>query len=946
MEYCESPAATRRFCQGLAIAIVSTFLTMTSAALGTAITGIEPAKDSLTIRCGDAVLQLQACDDCICRVRYSGSGKLTDPAVTTIVGKLPAAPFQLLETNSYVGLKTKSIEARVDRQTGAVSFVDADTGKMFLAEAADGRAKTTAQVEGQAIQGISLTFRRQPGEAVIGLGQHQEGQFNYTDTRVVLLQKNTQIGVPVLTSSAGYTLLWDNPSVTTVDASKSAIRWSSEYGETIDYYICFGPDLNQAIAGYRKLTGDAPMFGRWAWGLWQSRERYIKQEDLLSIAREYRKRRIPIDGMVQDWQYWFPQPWGSHAFGTNFPDPSRLMKELHDTNFHAIISVWAKFDHGSKNYDEMESAGNLYPPIYPNVAPAGKAKWYDAFKPDARAMYWRQINEQIGVHGWDGWWLDATEPELGGKWGEMRNLPTAAGPGYAVFNAYPLMTTAAVYEGQKARKPEVRPLILTRSAYAGQQRNGAVAWSGDIAGNWTVFRNQVPAGLNFVASGIPYWNTDTGGFFGGNPKDEGYRELFTRWFQFSAFCPMLRIHGTGPEKTLWAFDEKTNDILLTFDKLRYRLLPYIYSTAWQVTSSHASMMRPLMIDYRTDSNVYNIPDQFLFGPGLMVCPVTQPIGANLALVPPASLIDTSGKPGGLQATYYQGKNFEQEVFKRIDPTIDFDWDKIKREGVGENLRKDPIPGLVMDGFSARWDGFVQTQQAGDYTFQLRADDGMRMWIDGKLVVEDWNARNVVAKTVTLALPADSRVPLRIEYFQDRAPAIIDLRWKPPADLKPKVSTRKVYLPLGTWFDFWNGQSLAGGKTIDAEAPIERLPLFVKAGTILPMGPAVQHAGEQPHAPLEVRVYRGADGSSVLYDDAGDGYGYEKGEYATIPFTWNEQAQSLTIGIRLGRYPGMPANRQFRVVMVKPSHGVGPEVVSDADHAVDYDGSALVVKMAP
>ncbi|HSH95573.1 MAG TPA: TIM-barrel domain-containing protein, partial [Roseimicrobium sp.] len=893
-----------------------------------------------------AVLQLQACDDRVCRVRYSESGKLTDPAVTAIVGKLPAAPFQLLETNSYVGLKTKSIEARVDRETGAVSFVDTNTGKTFLAEAMDSRASITTHVEGQTVHGPSLTFIRQPGEAAIGLGQHQEGKFNYTDTRVVLLQKNTEIGVPVLTSSAGYTLLWDNPSVTTVDASKSAIKWSSEYGENIDYYICFGPDLNQAIAGYRKLTGDAPMFGRWAWGLWQSRERYVRQEDLLSIAREYRKRRIPIDGIVQDWQYWFPQPWGSHAFGTNFPDPAGLMKELHDTNFHAIISVWAKFDRGSKNYDEMESAGNLYPPIYPNVAPAGKAKWYDAFKPEARAMYWRQMNEQIGIYGWDGWWLDATEPELGGKWGELRNLPTAAGPGYAVFNAYPLMTTTAVYEGQKARKPEVRPLILTRSAYAGQQRNGAIAWSGDIRGSWDVFRKQIPAGLNFVATGIPYWNTDTGGFFGGDPNDPDYRELFTRWFQFSTFCPMLRVHGTGPHKALWLFGEETFKTLLTFDKLRYRLLPYIYSTSWQVTSSRASMMRPLLIDYPTDPKTHDIGDQFLFGPGIMACPVTQSVGGSLAVIPSTSLLNADGQPGGLSAVYYQGKNFEKEVARRVDPVIDFAWDKVKREGVGANPRTDPIPGLNMDGFSVRWQGFIQAARAGAYTIRLRADDGMRMWIDGNLVVDDWNERPSLIKAVKVDLPADKQVPIKVEYFQGVRQAEVDLRWQPPADDAKKVFTRKVYLPLGTWFDFWTGQSLAGGKTIDAEAPVERLPLFVKAGTILPMAPAMQYVGEQPHAPLEVRVYRGADGSFLLYDDAGDGYGYEKGEYATIPFTWNEQAHSLTIGIRVGRYPGMPANRQFRVVMVKPSHGVGPEDVSDADHAVDYDGSALVVKMAP
>jgi alpha-D-xyloside xylohydrolase len=902
------------------------------------LSGVERANDGVTLHFDAEVVRVQIWDARIVRVSRALSGQLTNPAVSAVIGTPRTVKYEVIDAPGFVGVKSDAVEARVDRSTGAVTFLATASGKTFLAEAPDGRSSTTTKVGDKTIHGPAQTFVRQPGEAIIGLGQHQEGHFNYTDTSVRLLQENTQIGVPVLTSSAGYTLLWDNPSVTEIDVGKTQVKWSSEFGETTDYYVCYGPDLNEAIAGYRKLTGDAPMFGRWAWGLWQSRERYVKQEDLLATAREYRTRQIPIDGMVQDWQYWFPQPWGSHAFGTNFPDPTGMVRELHDMNLHTIISVWAKFDRGSRNYDEMETAGNLYPPIYPNVYPKGESKWYDAFKPQARAMYWQQMNEQIAVHGWDGWWLDATEPELGGKWGEMRNLQTAAGPGYAVFNAYPLMTTTAVYEGQRARKPEVRPFILTRSAYAGQQRNGAVSWSGDIGGTWEVFKKQIPAGLNFVASGIPYWNTDTGGFFGGDPNDEEYRELFTRWFQFSTFCPMLRIHGTGPHKTLWAFGEKTNSILLTFDNLRYRLLPYIYSTSWQVTRNHASMMRPLMIDYHDDPGTYNVGDQFLFGPGLMVCPVTEPVGGTLSIVPPGSLIDSSGKAGGLSAVYYQGQNFEKEIARRTDPAIDFEWDKVKREGVGANPRTDPIPGLAMDHFSVRWEGFVQTRLPGAYTFRLRADDGMRMWVDGKLIIDDWNARPAAVRAASVNLPADMRVPIKIEYFQNTNPALIDLRWQVPVEQRARTFTRPVYLPAGAWFDFWTGKLFRGGQTIDADAPIERLPLFVKAGTICPMGPVVRYAGEKPDAPLEIRVYRGADGAFTLYDDAGDGYGYERGEHAIIPLTWNEQSATLTIGDRAGTYPGMQTRQQFRVVFVRDGHGAGPDVATGPDQIVEYDGT--------
>ncbi|MFT3787466.1 MAG: glycoside hydrolase family 31 protein [Tepidisphaeraceae bacterium] len=907
------------------------------------VTRMELHEDGVNVRCGTGVVRLQLWGDRIVHVQFAASGKLTPPAVSAVVGKPSPMKYEALDTPAFVGVKTPSIEVRVDRATSAVSFVDVATGKVFLAESNDGRSQSTTTVDGKTIHGPAQSFARQPGEAIIGLGQHQDGAFNYKDAHVHLQQENTKIGVPVLTSSAGYTLLWDNPAVTDVDTNAASVKWLSESGDTTDYYVCYGPDLNDAIAGYRTLTGDAPMFGRWAWGLWQSRERYVTQNDLLETAREYRTRQIPIDGIVQDWQYWFPQPWGSHAFGTNFPDPTAAVKELHDANFHTIISVWAKFDQGSKNYDELDAAGNLYPPIYPNVAPKGRAKWYDAFKPEARAMYWRQMNEQIAVHGWDGWWLDATEPELGGKWGEMRSLTTGAGPGYAVFNAYPLMTTSAVYEGQRARTPEVRPFILTRSAYAGQQRNGAVAWSGDIGGNWNVFRRQIPAGLNFVATGIPYWNTDTGGFFGGDPNDPEYRELFTRWFQFSSFCPMLRIHGTGPHKPLWAFGDETNAILLDFDKLRYRLLPYIYSTAWQVASNRASMMRPLLIDYRDDPNVHDIADQYLFGPGLMGCPVTEPIGGNLAIVPSTALLDVDGKSGGLSAVYFQGEKFEKEIARRVDAVIDFDWDKVKREGVGANARTDPIPGLKMDHFSARWEGFVQTQQAGTYTLRLRADDGMRMWLDSKLVVDDWRARAAATKTVKVVLPANARVPIKIEYFQDINPAQIELRWQPPVDDAPTVPTRKVYLPKGDWYDFWTGQKLAGGRTIDAPAPIDRIPLYVKAGTILPMGPVVQHSAENPHAPLELRVYLGADGHFTLYDDAGDGFGYERGERTTTSLTWTDATRTLTVGPRAGRYPGMPERRQFRVVVVTDRDGVG---IAESVNVktIEFDGTEQSLRL--
>ncbi len=915
----------------------------------TPVTSVQRAADGLTVHlAGGGTVQLEVWSDRTVRVRYVAAGPLPDGHSFAVVATPRASTkWDAVDASDHVGLRTAAVEARVDRRSGAVSFLDAATGRPFLSESADGgRGTTTTTVAGQAVHGTAQSFALAAGEAVYGLGQHPAGVMDYVGHTVHLQQENTDIAVPVLTSSAGYVVLWDNPSVTDVDVGQSSpgtVRWASEAGAVTDYYVCYGPDLDRAIGGYRQLTGAAPMFGRWVWGFWQSRERYQSQDQILGVAAEYRRRGIPIDGLVQDWQYWAPQPWGSHAFGPKFPDPAALMRTLHDEHVHAIISVWAKFNEGSKNHDELAQAGFLYPATIKVGPAAHTGQYYDAFNPAARATYWRQISQEIGRFGWDGYWLDATEPELSVKWGEMRGLTTAAGPGYAVYNAYPLETTGGVYQGQRADRPAERAFILTRSAYAGQQRNGAVSWSGDIQGDWATFKRQVPAGLNFVASGIPYWNTDIGGFFGGNHGDPAYGELFARWFQFGAFCPLFRVHGTGSHKEQWEFAPDVQKVLLRYDQLRYRLLPYTYSLSWDVTDAGGTMMRPLVMDFRTDPAVYKVDDQFMFGPALMACPVTDAAGGTLLVVPPSRLADRDGNPGGLSATYYQGENFEHETARRRDAAVDFQWDKVKREGVGANARTDPVPGLTMEHFSGRWEGSVQTTRGGPYRFQLKAAGGMRLWVDGKPVIDDWQApKKATAKVVTVDLPPSARVPVKVECFQSTAAPLIELRWQEPLDPAAKVFTRRVYLPAGTWRDFWTGQAIAGGRTVDVPAPVETMPLFVRDGSIVPMGPVVQYAGERPDAPLELRVYRGRDGAFVLYDDAGDGYGYEHGERATIPIAWDDAADTLTVGPRSGEYPGMPARRSFKVVWVDGRHGGGLDEAPTPDRVVDYDGSAVTV----
>jgi alpha-D-xyloside xylohydrolase len=728
---------------------------------------VQQDSRGITLTTSSLITRVEVWNEGVIRVTHRLPESAPEPASLSVIAKPAGVAWKFSEEGDDFVLATPKLQTCVDKASGVVRFFD-EKGAAVLSESTNGTSLTPASV-GSAKKTLAVrqSFVLAPDEAIYGLGQHQQGAMNYAGTSVHLQQENREVAVPVLLSSKGYCMLWDNPAVTDVDAGKTEkgrLTWSSEAGAAVDYYFSHGPEPDRAIAGYRWLTGATPMFGKWAWGFWQCRERYQSQKELLDVVAEYRKRGVPLDGIIQDWRYWDPAPWGSHKFDPKrYPDPTAMMKTLHGEGAHLIISVWAKFDAGIPNLVELEKAGAAYDSVIPYVFPKGQGKWYDPFSPEGRRIYWRQISKNIFSHGVDGWWLDASEPELSGKWGEFRDFKTAAGPGATVFNAYPLMHTTGVYQGQRAETSAKRVFILTRSAYAGQQRNAAVTWSGDIQGNWDVFKKQIPAGLNFTASGIPYWNTDIGGFFGGDPADPKYAELFTRWFQFGAFCPMFRVHGTGKPKEIWRFDDATQEVMKKYIILRYRLLPYIYSVAWRVTRDGYTMMRALPMDFRADKNALAISDEYMFGPAFLVAPVTE----------------------------------------------------------------------------------------------------------------------------------------------------------------PKATMRKVWLPAGTsWVNFWTGDELDGGREIETPAPLDQMPLFVRAGSIVPLGPSVQYASEKPADPIELRVYPGADGAFTLYEDEGDNYNYERGVFTTIPISWNDKAQMLTIGGRAGEYPGMLKARTFRVVWVAENHGAG------------------------
>ena len=781
---------------GSVLLLGSCLAASTASAAPLAVVSLRKNPEGVTLKLNPGTLRLQVFTPSVIRVTYGAGDSLPATRSFSVISRPVRVPWKLTETAEEIRLRTDELEVRVDRSSGAIGFYSKD-GKAMLVETANGgKSLTPARVGGMDTLRSEQDFELAPEEAIYGLGQHQQGWMNYRGKTVHLQQKNMEVGVPVLVSSRGYGLLWDNPAVTDVNVGASrgssdeppparpdVLSWSSEAADTIDYYFMYGPELDQVIAAYRHLTGAAPMFGKRAWGFWQCKERYQSQQELLDVVGRYRKDHVPIDGIIQDWQYWTPHPWGSHQFDENrYPDPAKMLKDLHAANVHVLISVWPKFDVDSPNANALRAAGGLYAPVIPYVYPPGKGQWYDPFSSAAREIYWRQISRQLFAIGIDGWWLDAPEPELSGKWGDTGTSPPRPVRGRACSMPTPCCTAAECSPGQRAETSSKRVFILTRSAWAGQQRNAAVTWSGDIRGNWDVFAKQIPAGINFSLSGIPYWNTDTGGFFGGSPDNAGYRELFTRWFQFSAFCPMFRVHGSRQPKEMWRFDEPTQKILVDYDQLRYHLLPYIYSVSWKVTRDGYSMMRGLVMDFRGDTNVYNIRDQYLFGPALMVNPVTQAGATN----------------------------------------------------------------------------------------------------------------------------------------------------------------RNVYLPAGAnWTDFWTGKSYSGGQSMEAAAPVDRMPLFVRAGSILPYGPSIEYAMEKAD-PIELRVYAGADGAFTLYEDEGDNYNYEKGACATIPFHWNESTRTLQIGKRRGNFHGMLKTRTFRVVWVSPDHGTGIPATGEADVIVHYTGQAVNV----
>jgi alpha-D-xyloside xylohydrolase len=729
-------------------------------------------------------LRFQIDSDSIVHVVYSLEREVPQRQDFLIIKKTwPKTDFSLqTEDAKVITLSTSQLKIEVNRADSSLVFYDA-AGHKLAQETS--RTLTPTEVKGEkTYHSERFVNMWDTQEAFYGLGQHQSGVWNYRGEAIDLSQDNTNISIPLLLSSNGYGIFWNNGSRSGFNNRfVHAFYLSSEVADSVDYYFIYGPEFDGIVSAYRELTGSVPLFGKWAYGYWQCKNRYASQQELESVAQKYRDLHIPLDNIVQDWFWW--NVMGDPVFNKNYPDPKGVIDDLHKNHVHLMISVWPYFRPGSSVYDDMDKRGFFIDRTKASgFHPAGMAL-YDAFNPAARKYYWNLMDKALFKIGADAWWLDTTEPETEGR--ETNILVTnkvATGIGARYANEFPLLTTTGVYEGQRAASDQKRVFILSRSAYAGEQRNAAAVWSGDVDPNWETFRRQIPAGLNYSVSGLPYWTTDIGGFVTANPDDPAYRELYVRWFEFGTFCPIFRAHGTRTtnQNEVWSYGPEAQKTLVAYDQLRYRLMPYIYSLAWKVTNENYTMMRPLVMDFRTDTRAQIIGDEYLFGPAILVSPVTE----------------------------------------------------------------------------------------------------------------------------------------------------------------PGASSRHLYLPHATWYDFWTGSSIQGGHTIDAPAPIDRIPLYVRAGSIVPLGPEVEYAAEKPADPLELRVYPGANGSFTLYEDENDNYNYEQGAHATITFSWNDADHVLTIGDRVGAFPGMLETRTFHVVFVGDNHGVGGGLTEKADKIVPYSGKKITV----
>ena len=774
-------------------------------------------------------IEIQFFAPAVARVIKSPEGVAYEKQSLSVIAKPEKVNFKADMQGNKIVLNTSELSVSVDTGTGIVSYCSKD-GKSLLAEKS-GMQFIDFDDAGTKTYQVYQPFILDKEEAIYGLGQLQNGKMIQRNMTKNLIQGNVEDVSPFFQSTKGYGVFWDNYSPTLFTDNEVETSFRSEVGDCVDYYFMYGKNADGVIAQVRNLTGQAPMFPLWTYGYWQSKERYKSQEEVVDVVRKYRELGIPLDGIIQDWQYWgHNYLWNAMDFqNPTFNNPQKMMEDVHAMNAHMAISIWSSFGPMTKPYRELDKKGMLFnfttwpqsglESWPPNMEYPSGVRVYDAYNPEARDIYWKYLNDGIFKLGMDAWWMDSTEPDHLDWKPEDMDTKTYLGSFRKVRNAYPLMTVGGVYDHQRAVTSDKRVFILTRSGFLGQQRYGANVWSGDVASTWESFRNQIPAGLNFSLCGMPHWNSDIGGFFAGHynkswnddsaSKNPLYQELYVRWLQFGTFNPMMRSHGTDVYREIYKFGKKGEPVYDAIEKmigLRYSLLPYIYSTSWEVSNRQSSFMRALMMDFVDDRKVWDINDEYMFGKSILVAPITH------AQYTPEAVVKVSEEEG-------------------------------------------------------------------------------------------WN-RDGAKKTKT---------DVAVDFMETKS--------------------TNIYLPAGTlWYDFWTNEKHEGGKEITKETTLDVIPLYVKAGSIIPVGPQVQYATEKPWDHLELKVYAGANGNFILYEDEFDNYNYEKGVYTEIPISWNNTSCKLTIGARKGAYEGMLKNCKFTVTLQ-----------DGTQKNVDYNGKAISVK---
>jgi alpha-D-xyloside xylohydrolase len=739
------------------------------------------------------VIDIQFYSPSIVRILKSPEGNSFQKQSLSVIKKPEAVQLQISQQANATIVKSDSLQVELNRQTGKIAFSKNDGTKLF-SEKDYGTQFTQIQDVTKNTYDIRQAFVLDKDEVIYGLGQQQNGKLSQRNQKVFLRQDNMKVCIPFFQSIKGYGVFWDNYSPTTFTDNPQETAFDSEVGDCADYYFLMGGGGDGVVAQMRDLTGQAPLMPLWVYGYNQSRERYKTQFELVEVVKKYRELKVPLDGIIQDWQYWGRDSnWNAMSFDpSTFPRPKEMVDSVHALKAHLFIVAWPGFGPRTKQYEEFKQKNMLI--NFETWPPKNGTTPYDVYNPEARNIYWNYLNKGVFSLNTDAWWLDSSEPDHVNLKEKDFDLPTYLGTFRSVRNAFPLQHVGGVYDHQRQTTEEKRVSILTRSAFAGQQRYGANTWSGDVSSNWPTLKKQIPAALNFSLTGIPYWNADIGGFFaggfvrGGGAKNPEFQELYTRWLQFATFTPMMRSHGTDIPREIYQFGQKGDsiyDVLEKFINLRYSLLPYTYATAWNVTSQSGSIMRALFMDYATDKQVYDMDNEYLFGKSFLVVPVTE----------------------------------------------------------------------------------------------------------------------------------------------------------------KGTTSQNIYLPKGAgWYDFWTGEKTEGGKTVNRATPIDILPLYIKAGSIVPWGPKVQYAEEKKWDNLEIRIYPGADGDFTLYEDENNSYNYEKGKFSEILFHWNDQAKMLTISNCKGNFPGMLSNRKFNIVLVKGKNGSGVHPSAAISKTISYKGKEVVTKL--